>query len=184
MKKLNDYSGDLVPNLKLSDFSSETLAETLKSYGRIYMALDGFWYLSVREHISNEAALAADIQAWEKICKYEMAVITKQLNIHGNDVIALMKAVQMTPWIRNMEFNIGIKNDNHGILTITRCPVLEALEKEGEGREIGSCHIVGTKVCESYASFFNPNITVTALKLPPRNSKDEVACQWEFSLKT
>lgn len=32
-------------------------------------------------------------------------------------------------------------------------------------------------------SLFNPRVKVGALKLPPRGSPDEIACQWEFAME-
>ena len=34
MGQLNDYSGKLIPNVKLEDFSKETLVELLKVYSQ------------------------------------------------------------------------------------------------------------------------------------------------------
>ena len=180
--QLNDYSGEFLPNLQLNDFSPSTLAELSALYCKLYMAMDGFWYLTVKERISNEEALACDIQTWERVCKYEMAKITKQLNIQGNNVVALMKAIQVTPWIRQTQFKIEVRSDNNAILVITHCPTLIALEREGEGRENEICNQVDLKLFKYYASFFNPDIEVRSLKLPPRKSKDEICCQWEFNL--
>ena len=182
MTQLNDYSGEFLPNLQLSDFSPSTLAELSALYCKLYLALDGFWYLTVKERISNEEALACDIQAWERVCKYEMAKITKQLNIQGNNVVALMKAIQVTPWIRQTQFKIEVRSDNNAILVVTHCPTLIALEKEGKGRENEICNQVDLKLFKYYTSFFNPDIEVKSLKLPPRKSKDEICCQWEFNL--
>lgn len=184
MKNLTDYSGELIRNLKPNDFSPDTLAELLTLYARLYMALDGFWYLTIKERVGNEEALACDIGTWEKICKYEMAKITELLNIKGSDVMALMKAMQITPWFRNTEHNIDVKSQNTAMLTITRCPTLDALEKEGEGREKEICNAFEPIVFTRYASFFNPNIEVKCFKSPPRKSKDEICCQWEFSLRS
>ena len=183
MKKLDDYSGEFLPDLKLSDFSSDTLAELLALYGKLYIALDGSWYLAVKERVSNEEALACDIMTWERACKYEMAKVTKQLNIQGNDVTALMKAIQTTPFLQQMQFEIEVKNHNNAVLTVTYCPTLNALEKEGEGREDEICNLVDRKVYRYYASFFNPDIKIECLKTPPRKSKDEICCQWEFKLE-
>ena len=33
------------------------------------------------------------------------------------------------------------------------------------------------------AQLFNPNMTATVLKLPPRKSTEEIACQWEIKLE-
>ena len=46
MSQLNDYSGKLIPNVNFEDFSKETLVELLKVYSKLYLSVDGFWYLS------------------------------------------------------------------------------------------------------------------------------------------
>ena len=61
MEKLDDYSGRLLPNLKLSDFSADTLAGLSELYCKLYIAVDGFWYLTIKERINNKEALASDI---------------------------------------------------------------------------------------------------------------------------
>ena len=78
---------------------------------------------------------------------------------------------------------MDIKNDNHAILTVRTCPTLLSLEKEGKGRERQQCHLVCSKALGSNASYFNPNIKVTPPKLPPRESNDDICCQWEFRLE-
>ncbi|MFC1940088.1 DUF6125 family protein [Chloroflexota bacterium] len=180
MEKLNKGEKPL-PELEISNLSRDMLADLLRLYAKLYVALDGFWYLTLRDRISNEAALACDIQVWEEICRYEMKNITQQLDIHGKDVAALMRAIQLTPWFLHMQHKIDIKNSNKVTFTITRCPTLEALEREGEGREKEICGIVEPVVLKCYASFFSPDIEVKCLKMPPRKSKDEYCCQWEFT---
>ena len=181
MEKLNDYSGQFLPDLKLSDFSHDALAMLSELYCKLYIAVDGFWYLTLKERISNQEALASDILVWKKVCNYEMARITKQLNIQGNDVIALIKAFQFTPWMQQMQHKIEVEGSGRAVFTVTSCPTLTALEKEGEGRENEICGIVESKILEGYASFFSPDIKVKCLKLPPRKRKDEICCQWEFT---
>ncbi len=181
MKSLTDFRGEFLPNLKLNDFSPDTLADLLTLYSKLYIALDGFWYLTVKERLSNEEALACDMRTWEIMCKYEMAKITKQLNIQGNDVTSLMKAIQIAPWFRHIEHEIEIRNPNNAMFTVSYCATLDALEREGEGREEQICNIVDPKIFKYYASFFNPDIEVKCLKSPPRKSKDEICCQWEFA---
>lgn len=182
MNKLSDYSGEPMSDLKLTEFSYDTLIELLKLYSRFYMALDGFWYLTIKEKVNNEEALACDIDVWEKMGKYELAKITRLLNIHGNDIAAFVKGMQISPWFRVIDSKFEFSDKNSAILTITNCPTLNALEKEGEGREDQICNIVEPKVFKNYASFFNPNIDVKCLKSPPRKSKEGICCQWQFSL--
>jgi hypothetical protein len=102
--------------------------------------------------------------------------------IKGNDVEALIKATQMSPYAWVLDRHFELKGPRLGIWTVTRCPTLLALEKEGEGRESRICGQVETRLFEIRAKAINPKMKVTPLKLPPRKSKDEIACQWEFSL--
>ena len=79
-----------------------------------------------------------------------MVKITKLLNIQGNDVMALMKAIQVTPWIQQTEFKMEIRGSNSATLTITQCPTLNSLEREGEGRENLVCKVAVPKMFEGY----------------------------------
>ncbi|MFC2002683.1 DUF6125 family protein [Chloroflexota bacterium] len=182
LKKLRDYSGEFLPELKLEYFSSDARLELLKLSSRLYIGLDGFWYFAVQEKFGNDEALACDIKAWERTAKYEMAKLTKQLNIQGNDVVALMKALQLTPWYWTIKSRIEIENQISAVLTVTYCPTLNALEKEGEGRESQICDEVEHKVFKAYASFFSPDVEIKCLKSPLGRSKDDICCQWRFKL--
>ena len=182
MDRLNDYSGELIPNLTPTDFSADALEKIVQLYSKLYTALDGFWYLTVKDRISNEEALACDIRVWELLGKYEMKSIANWLNIKGNDVIAVLKAFQLSPMFQHMQHNIEIFNNKHAILTVTHCPTLNALEKEGQGREKQICNMVDPRIFKVMASFFNPDIDVKCLKSAPRKNTEEICCQWEFKL--
>ena len=94
---------------------------------------------------------------------------------------AVMKYFQVYPWVWIRDHIIDIKSNNHAIFTLPTCVTLFALEKEG--REVQQCHVVCTKILSYYASLFNSDIKVTPLKLPPRDSNDDICCQWEFRLE-
>ena len=111
MEKLFDYSREPIPDLKFTDFSYETLIELLKLYSQFYMALDGFWYLTIKDRLSNEEALTCDIKVWEKMWKYELSRITKLLNIQGNDIAAFAKedkSVCAIPVLDNVECRMDL----------------------------------------------------------------------------
>lgn len=182
MRILRDYGGEFLPEMRFETFSKGTLIELLRLYGRLLLAADGFWYLAVKERSGNEEALACDLWAWEKLSKYELEHLTKLMRIHGNDVVALLKTFQLSPWFWNLECKVEVKNRNHAVLEVTYCPTLIALEKEGEGREDSICNLVEPKVFKDYASFINPDMEVKCLKSPPRKSQNEICCQWEFKL--
>ena len=66
-------------------------------YAKLYSAIHGFWYLSVKGKMSDEEALACEVWVWGKQPKYELGGLTKLLKIQGKDTIALMKALQFIP---------------------------------------------------------------------------------------
>jgi len=182
MRRLRDYSGQLNPNIKAEDFCKDVLVKMVQMYGKLYLAVDGFWYLSVKEKVNNDMALACDFWVWRKQCRNEMERITKLLNIQGKDVVSFLKAFQFSPWIWNMEYKMEVKNSNLGILTVIRCSTLEALEREGEGREKTFCKDVEPVMFKMFVDCFDSQIEVNHLRVPPRENRDEIACQWEFRL--
>ena len=181
MIKLNsDYSGPFIPGLQLGEIAPGALDRIARMYCRITRALDGHWYLAVMEKYGNEAALELDRKVWPQVCRYEMARISQLLNIKGTDVATLMKAFQLEPFFIETKFRIDLKNNHYAVLTVDSCPILAALEKENTGRESDICKVVEPEILQAYAAYFNPDIKVTCLKIPPRASQDDIACQWAF----
>jgi len=181
--QLSDYSGEFDPNLKYEHFSRELLLEALRAYAQYAYRVDAFWYLTVKERMGGEEAAACNIQSMEKTAPYEVEAVRRLFKIRENDVAGFMKFQQTRPWSWIFTAKHELKSSNHGVFTIIRCPILEGMEKEGEGREQYTCHEDHVEAVRLQASCFNPNIKVEPLKLPPRNSKDEIACQWEFKLE-
>ena len=138
-REYQDYSRDFDPHFKWQSFSKDSLLELLNLYSQLLYAVDGFWYLAVQEKISNEQALACDLWVWDRMVRYELNRTTKLLNFQGNDVATLMKAFQVSPWFSSIKSEINMKNRNHAILSVTHCPTLEALEKEGGERVESIC---------------------------------------------
>jgi hypothetical protein len=71
----------------------------------------------------------------------------------------------------------------HGIFTVTRCKFLEEMEKTGQSFERLICGESEPKSFQNLAKEINPHMVARPLKLPPRKSKDEIACQFEFKIE-
>ncbi len=183
MADLEDYAGDFDPNLRFENFSKDVLVRLLKLYSKMYYSLDGFWYLSVKDRVNNDEALACDLWVWERLTKQSMVELAELLKINRNGVEGMMKALQVSPWAFIQKSSVEFKDKNHAILTYTYCPTLEALEREGEGRERVICREVEVDHKRRFADVFNSTVEVTPLKLPPRKSGEEICCQWEFKLR-
>ena len=166
----------------LEQYSKETLIELIRTYSKLYIALDGFWYLATKGELGNDKALKRDMWVWEKMHKRELDGIIKVLNIQERDMISFLRVVALTPWFHQTEYEVDLKGPNHAILTINHCPTLIALEKEGEGREQEICNVVDVDYFDKFAKRFNANLEFSPINLPPREEKAGFCCQWELKL--
>jgi hypothetical protein len=178
-----DYSGEFDPEFSLDNLSRDTLLKLLQAYTEYMLRIDGHWYLTVMAKWGNEEAFDCDVKVWEKAQMYELRSMSSLLNIRGDDVATVMKAIQASPWMGIYEYTIDLKNKDHAVATYFKCPTLLALEKEGTGREQLICRQMEPKLMRMIAHFFNPKITVIALKIPPRTDYSDCCCQWEFKLE-
>ncbi|TET87118.1 MAG: hypothetical protein E3J34_02565 [Dehalococcoidia bacterium] len=74
-------------------------------------------------------------------------------------------------------------NRTAGVLTVTRCPTLAALEREGVGWEETHCELACSIMRRKHTELFNPDMEVRCLKLPPRKGDGDICCQWENRLE-
>ncbi|TAK33949.1 MAG: hypothetical protein EPO21_11215 [Chloroflexota bacterium] len=180
--KLKDYSGPFTQGISWDDFSRETLVQALGTYAGLFPAIDGFWYLSVKDRFGEEPAFDCDFWVWDKYFRYETKRLTKLFGITGNDVETYFKVFQLSPVVSTQGFKLDLFSKQHGVLKVHRCPTLEALIKEGEGREQRFCKRVEQKMLEMQAHAINPDITVNGLCMPPETIGGEICCEWEFKL--
>jgi hypothetical protein len=89
MADLTEYGGQLDAGLKYDDFSKELLLKALKAYGDYIRVLDGTWYLAVKRKMSDDLAFDCDRLVWDRMEVHDVE-ITRQLNIKGDDVAALL----------------------------------------------------------------------------------------------
>jgi len=181
--QLADYSGPFDPQWSYDTLSRETLLNVVKAYGEYLHRMDAHWYLTVKDRLGNDEAFACDCSVWEnRLQTIELNLVTSLLNIHGEDVVSVMKYMQASPSASGTEQEVDFKNNNHAIFTVRHCPTLHALEKERAGREKLICQDLTTSLFTKIAHYFNPDIKVTGIKVPPRTTYRDCACQWEFKL--
>jgi len=160
---------------------SGVLAKMVETYGRLYQKMDGFWYLSVMERWGNDMALDRDVWVWTRASRYEVELLSEALGLADrNDLDAFIRVFAASPITMVSEYHVENRPDGAAEITITYCPILTALEKEAKGREHTICHMVDTMIFGSYARHFGSNVSIKAVKLPPRIKPDEICCQWRL----
>ncbi len=187
MKELNDYSGEFQPNLKLSDFSKEALIQLIRAAAKCYGAQTSFWYSAAKELYGEEVANRLQEHVWLKggASESELRNICTALNISGHDIASYFKFLQMTPIDATMmDLDFELKDPNHGTLTVTRCYTLALLERTRDlAFQKNLCEVIDARGFQLGGTWFNPRMKVTPVKLPPRRSKQDIACKWEFVLE-
>ncbi|MFC1943947.1 DUF6125 family protein [Chloroflexota bacterium] len=186
MDGLKDYSGDFIPKIKYEDFSREFLARMLVEFGRCYIMADAQWYAAVKERYGEDVAYEMDYNMWVNILPpYEAARTLRALNLQGNDVADAIKFWQLAPSFPQdmFEYDIELKNRNHALITIHRCPGLLRFESKEPERIPSICQVLEPASANAYAKAINPDIVVTMPTMPPRKSPDDICCQFEFKLE-
>lgn len=184
MEELQDYSGEFRQDLDMHDFSKDALIRLWQLGGKLYLGLDGIWFGLIKERLGEEMAIGLDTEVWRRVTMPEWHRCSHAVNIQGSDVATLFKVCQIDPGGGAiMNWNLELKNKNHGIMSIRRCAPLEWIEKHGTpARQKNACDM-DIEWFNTWAHFLNPKMRATPLKLPPRQSKDEIACIWEFKVE-
>ena len=184
-KELDDLSGPFNPNLTHADLSKEFLLKIMNIWQYAWITLSGKWYDEVRNRWGFEAANECELAAWVAMGKKVNPRYAKMANIQLNTVLDSMKALQL-PLDNIMRGGLfdgtfDIKGPNEVHVTFKRCVSLEGLERNWPERIPPLCHVLEKIMIEVYAN--NPRFEAVPLKLPPRKSQDEIACEWIFRLK-
>jgi len=185
MAEINDYSGPFNPNLSFEDLSKEFLLKVIKSWQYSWLQLEGGWMDEVEKRFGLHVATGCDLEMWLRCADLCNTRYVKIAKIPMKNAVDCLKALQL-PLDNTMgavyPTKSEIKNENHAIVTVTRCPSVEWWEKNAPERIVSMCHIVEPPLINRYK--VNLDVELFALKLPPRKGPDDIACQWEYKLKT
>ncbi len=188
--ELKDYSGPFKPDLRLTDFSREQLA-------RMYMTANDYFLetaIAFALHITAKYGLDAMYEAMYDVWVNKLTIpfhrmVTEGLHAKGDDVESIVKGLQVIldwgPVTHDITFEMPSKD--RAMITCHRCLGVDLAE--AIGGDFGQAVLL--KICqldvdttEEWARHFNPNMVANCLALPPRKSKDDPACKWEFTYKS
>jgi len=168
---------------QLERLSKAELIELVRLYSKLFLAIDGFWYLAVKEMVDDNMAIACDLWVWERYSTYELKRLMPFRNIKGNDLEAFATALGFSPWFSNLNYRFIREGENRLTLTVLECPTLQALKREGTGRENTFCREVEPQLFQMIIQSFNPKGKVIPIELPPEASGDSICCRWQFSIE-
>jgi len=162
----------------LESLSREELVQYLRFTSGLAMAVDGLWFMAAEKATDFEQALAMDVNVWAWYAPLVVKRIRRNFEITGNGLNALKEIIRHDPLWWTMDVQLPEDTSERLVFEVRECPALIAMEKME--RKTLTCEPVERAYLEALASAVDPGIAVEALKLPPRQSPDEVCCRWAF----
>lgn len=81
--------------LNIDDLPKETCIELIRLYAKLMIALDGFWYLSLKERTNNDEALECDNWVSDHVMKYMVNDMARVVGVHGRDVVDFVEVMKV-----------------------------------------------------------------------------------------
>jgi hypothetical protein len=165
----------------IKEIPKDKIADFVFMHLRNMWAVDGLYYLFIEEKWGTKEATEIDKKVWEVMGKIEARKIKELLNIKGDDIPTVMKALSYSGWSMDLEDKeIEIKKDK-GIVRNIQCRVQNTRLKKGLTEF--ACKPVRWVFLKAFAKEFNPKIQVECIVCPPDEHSDNLWCEWEFILK-
>ena len=165
----------------LTALPPEKLAEFLLLHLRNLWAVDGLYYLGIEKNYDTTTATKIDEEVWQVMGKIEARRLKDFLNINGNDIPSMMKALQYSGWALDLEDKEVTIEKNKAIIRNIKCRVQNT--RLAKGLPEFGCKPVRWGFLKAFAHEFNPNIEVKCNICPPDKHPENLWCEWEFKLK-
>ncbi|MDD5095255.1 MAG: hypothetical protein PHV74_12895 [Dehalococcoidia bacterium] len=170
----------------LENPSKDMLITLMRAFATLYTRQGEDWYNTVKDRFDAELALECEVEAW---CRVGRETVPNHLRALGIEVSDLLDALKVTQIIPDGSAG-GVYNPNYDFLSgdfiklhMHPCLALQWLEKKGDSdRIIQLCHTTEVKTYQAFIEGVLPGAKVTATKLPPRTTPNEIPCYWEMKL--
>lgn len=161
--------------------NKEQLEKLLRLSGGLIAAIDGIWFLAVEEAFGNEKAVELDRWVWERYMHVLVKRIKNIFGISAEGMNGIKEIIENDPLFLINDYEFPEFSEKKMVLRINRCPVLEAMERQGRKRFV--CESTTGLYFKNLAKEIDANIVVHPLKLPPRESPEDISCEWLFKLQ-
>jgi len=165
---------------KMRETPKEDLLKLLQLSGSLIAALDGLWFLAVEDRFGYPEAIKLDMKVWERYAHIVVKRMREKFGLSKTGIEGIKELIEVDPLMSILDYEIPEFSDRRMFLRINRCPVLEAMERAGRKKFV--CESTTGLYFKNIAKEIDPQVIVRALKLPPRNSPQDVCCEWLFQI--
>ncbi len=186
---LNDYSGPFKPDLRMTDFTREELARMYLMVHEYFLLCIEAWGKEVAVRYGLDAMLEIQNSIWGAGVLEETKNIKRNwMKIQGHNVEAFMKDIQVdNTGMYGKYFECSFEYDpkeDVGTLTYMKCKAATQWEELGRPDILEkTCHMICPPSLIETAKYYNPNMKIEVLAIPPRKSKDDVCCKFRLSMR-
>ena len=169
------------PGESLEGLSRERLLELLSIYAKNWQAMDGVWFQSVERAWGMDAAMARDVEAWERFTVTEARRIKKFLNLpEYAGLEGLDQALRFRFYASLTSYQIT-REGNALLYRVEECRVQQA--RLGKGMPLHPCKPAGLAEYAGFARTIDPRIATQCVSCYPEVTDPACACAWRFTLE-
>ena len=125
------------------------------------------------------------IDEWMGASPVYTARMRALMGIEGDDVAAIMKALQLDVGFVHQYMDVAYKliDDHHAEFWLAHCGALLDVEPHGEERVFGMCHTIEDPTFDATALATNPHARIRPIHRPPRAPEDRHPhCHWTITI--
>lgn len=193
-RELKDYSGPIIPDLRLEDFGKETLLKLAGQFARAYQQIDGHWYELVAAKYGEEVARQLDFDVWMKNIPPTALRTLEALGHEAKDMAAILKVTQFHPAAGGCphlyDYEVELKSPKVGIVKVTRCRPMRYYRDDKKDPDFVRvmCRDWDIPMFGITGKAVIPGVKCRPLVIPPYDAPYErrepgVDCMWEYTLE-
>ena len=164
---------------QLANLSKDQLIQYSEMMANNWWNLQNNWMINVTKRYGSEVAAEFDGIVFGRQAEVQAWRLKKLFNL-GDDIQSLVKAINLSTLLSNVEFEYVEVDEKHCRLRVTSCSM--QLERKKLGVPELPCKMPGTEANGKFASAINPKVKTTCIICPPDKHPDNLWCEWQFDL--
>lgn len=167
---------------ELMTLPKETLAEMINVWLKTYWTLQNYWMIFTEQEFGFEAAARMDELVWSKLAPAQAYRTIKTLGL-GDDMQSLAALLKFTApqWVgAGFEWEFTEVSEKRLAMTIHACPM--GKYRKSQNLELLPCKELSPPLYIGLGKIINPKIECRCLHAHPDPPKENVMCEWEYTL--
>lgn len=183
-----DYTGVFSPGLDAGDLTKPELVRwVLGSHEYLLQCIEA-WATQLTVRYGLDTMFDIQFTLWgDTVLPGAKKLKEEHFGITGSTVADWMKDLHIDATAlpgKAFDLTFEMPEPDVGIMTFNRCVAVDQWEAMGRPDILEkNCHSTCPKSMIVTTKFYNPNMKVDILAIPPRAAEGDVCCKWKFSMR-